>query len=76
MKINRRQLLNFALTGTGITLVAHWGLNNHQSQLSLAKSASSLPQIYKSQNGLLEVNLTAHYTPVNLGTLTAYFINL
>ncbi|WPF90038.1 multicopper oxidase family protein [Cyanobacterium aponinum AL20118] len=71
MKINRRQLLNLTLFATTAIIIKNLQQNSNQDTLW----ANELkPQIYKSKNGLLEVELIAQETPVNIDGKTAYLL--
>ncbi len=74
VKFNRRQFLTFAVVGGGMTLGTNWLLRQNKSEISWAKPNPNLTKIYRSQNGLLEVNLEANYTKVNLGDNPAYLL--
>lgn len=66
VKINRRQLLTLAMVGGGIAVGTRFWSAQSKAELQAQQSLNYLP-VYQSQNGLLEVNLTANYTTVNLG---------
>ncbi|WP_342596847.1 multicopper oxidase family protein [Cyanobacterium aponinum UTEX 3222] len=70
IKLNRRQLMIFSLFSTG-GIIAQKLLSNKNNNLSWAKST---PAVYKSKNGLLEVELIAQEIPVNIGGKTAYLL--
>jgi FtsP/CotA-like multicopper oxidase with cupredoxin domain len=70
VKLNRRQLLTFGIVTTvGIFTKELW-----QSQHSELLWAKPSQQIYKSNNGLLEVELTADEIPIKVGNKTAYLL--
>lgn len=70
VKLNRRQLLTFGIVTTaGIFTKKLW-----QSQYSELLWAKTSQQIYKSNNGLLEVELTADEIPIKVGNKTAYLL--
>ncbi|MBE9223454.1 multicopper oxidase family protein [Cyanobacterium stanieri LEGE 03274] len=71
MTINRRHLLYLLLSATtGIATI----VNKKHKPTKNISWAQTKPQIYKSENGLLEVELTAQETPVNIGDKTVYLL--
>lgn len=73
MKINRRQFLLVTAASAVTASVASWAIG--KSKKTLINTQVSLPKIYKSTNGLLEVDLEASSRPVNLGSKQAYLLN-
>ncbi|MEA5472116.1 multicopper oxidase family protein [Spirulina sp. 06S082] len=74
LKINRRQFITFAVAGGGIVTASHFWLKQSKSEVNLSKQSSNPTQVYRSQNGLLEVDLEANYTEIDLGGRTAYLL--
>jgi FtsP/CotA-like multicopper oxidase with cupredoxin domain len=68
-KINRRQFFILSAAGAVTASVAHWAI----AQSNKTPPASS--KLYKSANGLLEVNLEASTRPVNLAGIPAYLMS-
>jgi FtsP/CotA-like multicopper oxidase with cupredoxin domain len=60
---NRRQFLTLAAGSAALTLLTQCNRNLFENSSS---SAESLPTLYQSQDGLLEVNLTAANTSVQM----------
>ena len=73
-KISRRQFIAFAVAGGGIAAASHLWSKRSNSQVNWTQQDSNQTQVYRSQNGLLEVNLEANYTAVNIGGQTAYLL--
>lgn len=71
-KLNRRQFL--ALSGSSTVAVLLSQCSQTQSQLSLSDPALAQTKVYRSRNGLLELDLEASITPVILGTQTAQLL--
>ncbi|NEO25985.1 MAG: multicopper oxidase family protein [Kamptonema sp. SIO4C4] len=59
--LNRRQFLSLSAGSTGAAVFAQ--CSNHQGR---TQNPQSLPSSYQSQEGLLEVDLTASNSPLNL----------
>jgi FtsP/CotA-like multicopper oxidase with cupredoxin domain len=74
-KIDRRQLLALALATTG-GIVAHnlWQKRQPINIISWANPSHRETQVYQSKNGLLEVDLTAGYSPVTIDNKTFYLL--
>jgi FtsP/CotA-like multicopper oxidase with cupredoxin domain len=72
-KINRRQFLFLSAAGAVTASVASraWG----QSSRTPFKSLVLLPELYKSNNGLLDLDLEASSRPVSLGGKRAYLLS-
>ncbi len=68
-KINRRQFLLLSAAGAVTASIANWA--NAQSHKTLPASS----KLYKSANGLLELNLEARNLPVNLAGKPAYLMS-
>ena len=73
-KINRRQFISLAVASGGIAMGANCCSRTTKSQVSRTKHPSNLTKVYQSQDGLLEVNLEANYTPINIAGNTAYLL--
>ena len=73
VKMNRRQFLALSAASAGTAIFAgctQGRANNTQA----ASNLSSVPQVYQSQDGLLELDLSASESPVNLGNKQAYLL--
>ena len=73
VKMNRRQFLALSAASAGTAIFAgctKGRANNTQA----ASKLSSVPQVYQSQDGLLELDLSASESPVNLGNKQAYLL--
>ena len=71
--MNRRQFLALSAASAGTAIFAgctQGRANNTQA----ASNLSSVPQVYQSQDGLLELDLSASESPVNLGNKQAYLL--
>ncbi len=73
--INRRQFLSLSSSSVLAVLIAQCNRGNTQENQQNLQNFSSYPQINQSQDGILEVNLTASYNQVNLGNKQAYVLN-
>lgn len=73
MKINRRQFILVTAASAVTASVASWAIG--KSKKTSINTQVSLPKIYKSTNGLLEVDLEASSRPVNLGSKQAYLLS-
>ena len=71
-KINRRQFLALSSAGVGSFILA--SCTRGQVGRASSNSALVLPQLYQSQNGLLEVDLEASERLVDLGGQQAYLL--
>ena len=75
-KINRRQFLALGAASAGTAIFA--GCTQTQGRAgntqAASNSVSNLPQVHQSQNGLLELDLSASESPVNLGNKQAYLL--
>ena len=71
-KINRRQFLALSGAGAGSFILA--SCTRGQVGRASSNSALDLPQLYQSQNGLLEVDLEASERAVDLGGKQAYLL--
>lgn len=70
-KIDRRQFITLATATTGGIIAHQLWQNNTAINTSRANSSLNPSQtVYKSKNGLLEVDLTAGYTPVKINDRT------
>ncbi len=69
-KINRRQFITVAMVGGAIAVGSNIWWRQSNSEVK-ANQPANLTPVYQSQDGLLEVNLEANYTAVNLGGQTA-----
>jgi FtsP/CotA-like multicopper oxidase with cupredoxin domain len=74
IKLNRRQFIALSAASAGTAVAAGLITQKNNFPSLSAKTASSLPSLYQSRDGLLEVNLEASYRQVNLGENTAYLL--
>lgn len=74
MKIKRRQFLILGAASTGAVLASRWAVSQN-STTSPSTIASPQSQLYKSSNGLLELDLEASLRPVSLGNQQAYLMS-
>ncbi len=72
MKIRRRQFLALSAAGAGTVILTEWAGGRNQS---LLQPAIARPQVHKSRDGLLELDLEASYRPVRLGNTQAYLLS-
>ncbi len=63
-KINRRLFLGLGISSAGAIIAANWVKGQNRNLIAQPKIAS--PSIYRSQDGLLEVNLQAGNTPLKV----------
>ncbi|MDE5109452.1 MAG: multicopper oxidase domain-containing protein, partial [Trichodesmium sp. St17_bin3_1_1] len=70
-KINRRKFLILSSSAIA-TLIAQYNIRNTQRNKQVL---SSYPQIHQSQDGILEIDLTANLSQINLGNKQAYVLN-
>ncbi len=73
-QINRRQFMALAMTTGGIVIGSSLWWKQGKSKFSLATKLLNSAKLYQSENGLLEVNLEANYSEVNIGENTAYLL--
>ncbi len=73
-KFNRRQFIALAIGSGSITAGTTLWFKKSNSQEYRTKESLNSPKVYQSQDGLLEVNLEANYTRVNLAGKTAYLL--
>jgi FtsP/CotA-like multicopper oxidase with cupredoxin domain len=76
-KINRRQFFLLGAAGAVTASVANWALRGALPK-GIAQSTKTFPtssKLYKSANGLLQVNLEASSRPVNLASKQAYLMS-
>ncbi|HAC63270.1 MAG TPA: copper oxidase [Cyanothece sp. UBA12306] len=74
VKINRRQFMGLTIVGGGLTVAANLLAKSTKSEVNKNKQLANLTKVYQSKNGLLEVDLEASYTAVNLSGKTAYLL--
>lgn len=74
MKIKRRQFLILGAASTGAVLASRWAVSQNSSTPP-STIASPQSQLYKSSNGLLELDLEASLRPVSLGNQQAYLMS-
>lgn len=65
MKLNRRRFLILGTASTGAVLASRWAFSQ---MLESSESSSATPQLYKSTDGLLDLDLEASLRSVQLGT--------
>ena len=70
-KINRRKFLILSSSAIA-TLIAQYNIRNTQRNKQVL---SSYPQIHQSQDEILEIDLTANLSQINLGNKQAYVLN-
>ena len=73
IKLNRRQFMALGAAGVGVALVGNWLGQDISTQPLPSSSANTVP-VYQSSNGLLELDLSASESPVNLGNKQAYLL--
>lgn len=73
--INRRRFLTISSSSFLAVLIAQCNRGSTQENQQNFQNISSNPQINQSQNGILEVDLTASFNQVNLGSQQAYLLN-
>ncbi|MDJ0682419.1 MAG: multicopper oxidase family protein [Xenococcaceae cyanobacterium MO_167.B52] len=73
VKFNRRQFISLSTVGVGAALVGNWLRRGTSSQLVTSRAINSQP-LYKSSNGLLELDLEAREHPVNLSGKKAHLL--
>ncbi|AFY70015.1 Bilirubin oxidase [Thalassoporum mexicanum PCC 7367] len=73
-KLKRRQFIVLGAAGAGLALASNWLISKNRSTLARDAEITS-PQLYKSANGLLEVELEASYRSVQLGGNTASLLS-
>ena len=73
VKFNRRQFVALSAAGMGAALMGSCWRRSIDSQTIASMSANSTP-LYKSSNGLLELNLEAKESLVSLGDREAYLL--
>lgn len=74
MKINRRKFMAISAAGAGTAVFASFVSSKNKFNPLLARTPKNLPSVHHSQNGLLEVDLEASYSQVNLGENPAYLL--
>jgi FtsP/CotA-like multicopper oxidase with cupredoxin domain len=72
MKLNRRQFLILGAASTGAVFASRWALSQRSEP---SRSAIASSPLYKSRNGVLELDLEASLRPVPLGERQAYLMN-
>jgi FtsP/CotA-like multicopper oxidase with cupredoxin domain len=72
MKIRRRQFLALGAGSAGAVILTELAGRRNQN---LLQPAIAVPQQHKSQDGLLELDLEAGYSPVRLGNTQAYLLS-
>ncbi|MGD1698778.1 multicopper oxidase domain-containing protein [Dapis sp. BLCC M229] len=71
-KINRRKFLILSYSSAIATLIAQCSIVKTQENRHFF---SSYPQINQSQDGILEIDLTANFNQINLGNKQAYLLS-
>ena len=74
VKLNRRQFIVLGTAGAGIALVGNWLGKKTISSQSLPQSSANLAPIHQSSDGLLELDLEAKESPINLSGRQAYLL--
>ena len=70
VKFNRRQFIALSAAGVGTALVSNW-LRRHTSSQPLISGVVDSTPLYQSKDGLLELDLEARESLVNLGNQEA-----
>ena len=73
VKMNRRQFLVLSAASAGTAIVAGC-TQGRAGNTQAASKSSNLPRVHQSQNGLLELDLSASESPVNLGNERTYLL--
>ena len=71
-QINRRKFLILSSSSAIASLMAQCSIVNTQDK---KQNFSSYPQINQSQDGILELDLTANFNQINLGNKQASLLN-
>ncbi|WP_036488538.1 multicopper oxidase family protein [Myxosarcina sp. GI1] len=74
VKMNRRQFLTLSAASAGTAIFAGCTQGRANNTQAASNLSSDLPQIYQSQDSLLELDLSASESPVNLGNKQAYLL--
>ncbi|MCC0178328.1 multicopper oxidase family protein [Waterburya agarophytonicola K14] len=67
VKLNRRQFIALGTASMGTALVGNWLYQEKKSSQPKPLSSANLTPVYQSSNGLLELDLEARESLVNLG---------
>ena len=73
-KLNRRQFMILGAAGVGAALVGNWLRQETISSQPLPRSLANPVSLYKSNDGLLELDLEARENLVNIGEQQAYLL--
>lgn len=73
VKLNRRHFITIGAVGVGITLVDNWLFQNVSNQRATLATPDTLA-LYQSSNGLLELDLEASETLVDLDKQQGYLL--
>ena len=74
VKFNRRQFITLSAAGTGVALIGNWLRQKTISSQPLPTPSIDLLPLYQSSEGLLELDLEARESLVNLGEQQAYLL--
>ncbi len=74
VKLNRRQFIVLSAAGAGAALVGNRWRKGTISSQPWSQSSANLTPLYQSSNGLLELDLEARESLVNLGVRQAYLL--
>jgi FtsP/CotA-like multicopper oxidase with cupredoxin domain len=74
VKLNRRKFIVWGAAGTGVALVSNWLGKGTTFSQPLSQSSVNFSPLYQSSEGLLELNLEARKSLVNLGKKQAYLL--
>ena len=74
VKFNRRQFITLGAAGAGAALIGNWLWQKTISSQPLPTPSIDLSPLYQSSEGLLEVDLEARESLVNLGEQQAYLL--
>ncbi|WP_036480941.1 multicopper oxidase family protein [Myxosarcina sp. GI1] len=73
VNIDRRRFVILGVAGAGTAWLSNWLLRG-TSNSSISQASDSLPPVYQSSNGLLELNLEAREYPIDLNGKQAYLL--
>ncbi len=74
VKFNRRQFIILGAAGAGVALIGNWVRQKTISSQPLPTPSIDLLPLYQSSEGLLELDLEARESLVNLGEQQAYLL--
>ncbi|AFZ35433.1 cyclic nucleotide-binding protein [Stanieria cyanosphaera PCC 7437] len=74
VKLNRRKFIVLGTVGAGVAVISNWLSQESISSQPLSQSSLNLSSLYQSSNGLLELDLEAKESVVDLGGKQAYLL--